>query len=255
MPSLDDLSSLAAEASRVGGTTILAAGRDPTAIEKAAGDYVTEVDRASENAIAAFLTQRCSRYPGRRRRARRLRRRPLLAGGSAGRHHQLRARLPDRRRLGRLGGGRPPHGRRRPRPVPSGDLHRCARAGSSGRTPTGAAGRTPARLGPIPGTRRRGHRLPVPAQGGHPPLPPHHERGARPLRGPPTSRCGVPRPRLGGVGRLRRLLRARPVSLGRRRGRTPDRRGGRPRHRLGRRPRLPREETSWRAHRPSTPSS
>jgi myo-inositol-1(or 4)-monophosphatase len=55
MVSLHDLSSVAAEASRVGGIAILAAGRYPTAIEKAAGDYVTEVDKASEHAIADFL--------------------------------------------------------------------------------------------------------------------------------------------------------------------------------------------------------
>jgi len=63
MASLDDLSSLAAKASRVGGTTILAAGRDPTVTEKAAGDYVTEVDRASENAIVDFLTHAAPGIP------------------------------------------------------------------------------------------------------------------------------------------------------------------------------------------------
>ena len=63
MASLDDLSSLAAEASRVGGATILAAGEDPTAIEKAAGDYVTEVDRASEDTIVDFLRKAAPGIP------------------------------------------------------------------------------------------------------------------------------------------------------------------------------------------------
>lgn len=63
MASLADLSSLAAEASRVGGATILAAGRDPTAIEKSTGDYVTEVDRASEHAIADFLAHAAPGIP------------------------------------------------------------------------------------------------------------------------------------------------------------------------------------------------
>lgn len=53
----DDLSSVAAEAARLGGATILLADRRPSASEKGAGDYVTEVDRASERAIADFLAQ------------------------------------------------------------------------------------------------------------------------------------------------------------------------------------------------------
>jgi myo-inositol-1(or 4)-monophosphatase len=53
----DDISSVAAEAARVGGATILSADRRPTATEKGAGDYVTEVDRASEHAIADFRAQ------------------------------------------------------------------------------------------------------------------------------------------------------------------------------------------------------
>lgn len=63
MASLADLSSVAASASRVGGATILAAGRCPRAIEKAAGDYVTEVDKASEHAIADFLTSAAPGIP------------------------------------------------------------------------------------------------------------------------------------------------------------------------------------------------
>jgi myo-inositol-1(or 4)-monophosphatase len=63
MASLADLSSLAAEASRLGGATIIAAGRDRTAIEKAAGDYVTEVDEASEHAIADFLAHAAPGIP------------------------------------------------------------------------------------------------------------------------------------------------------------------------------------------------
>jgi len=49
---LDELLTVAAEAARVGGATILAAGRTREAEEKSAGDYVTAVDGASEQAIA-----------------------------------------------------------------------------------------------------------------------------------------------------------------------------------------------------------
>lgn len=54
---LADLVSIASEAARVGGTTILAAGRTREGVEKSAGDYVTAVDGASERAIAEFLSQ------------------------------------------------------------------------------------------------------------------------------------------------------------------------------------------------------
>jgi myo-inositol-1(or 4)-monophosphatase len=50
-----DLISIASEAAHVGGSTILAAGRTREGVEKSAGDYVTEVDGASERAIAGFL--------------------------------------------------------------------------------------------------------------------------------------------------------------------------------------------------------
>lgn len=63
MASLADLSSLAAEASRVGGATILAAGHGRAAIEKAAGDYVTEIDKASESAIVDFLAHAAPGIP------------------------------------------------------------------------------------------------------------------------------------------------------------------------------------------------
>jgi myo-inositol-1(or 4)-monophosphatase len=51
-----DLLSIATQAARVGGETIVAAGRTRHGVEKSAGDYVTAVDGASERAIAAFLT-------------------------------------------------------------------------------------------------------------------------------------------------------------------------------------------------------
>jgi myo-inositol-1(or 4)-monophosphatase len=51
-----ELMSIASEAARVGGSTILAAGRTREGKEKSAGDYVTAVDGASERAIAGFLT-------------------------------------------------------------------------------------------------------------------------------------------------------------------------------------------------------
>jgi len=51
-----DLVSIASEASRVGGRTIVAAGRIREGVEKGAGDYVTAVDGASERAIATFLS-------------------------------------------------------------------------------------------------------------------------------------------------------------------------------------------------------
>jgi myo-inositol-1(or 4)-monophosphatase len=50
-----ELSSIASQAARVGGAIIAASGASRAASEKGAGDYVTEVDRASERAIAGFL--------------------------------------------------------------------------------------------------------------------------------------------------------------------------------------------------------
>ncbi len=55
MEDLDHLAALASQAARIGGTTILEAGREGPVVDKGAGDYVTEVDQASEVAIAAFL--------------------------------------------------------------------------------------------------------------------------------------------------------------------------------------------------------
>ena len=51
-----DLLAVATEAARVGGATILDAGRTREGVEKSAGDYVTSVDGASERAIAGFLS-------------------------------------------------------------------------------------------------------------------------------------------------------------------------------------------------------
>ena len=55
----EELSSIAAAAARAGGATIRAAAAGPMAAPqiKAAGDYVTEVDRASESAIAGQLAE------------------------------------------------------------------------------------------------------------------------------------------------------------------------------------------------------
>jgi myo-inositol-1(or 4)-monophosphatase len=52
---LGELASVAAQAARVGGDTILDAERVGPVAHKGAGDYVTEVDEASERAIAGFL--------------------------------------------------------------------------------------------------------------------------------------------------------------------------------------------------------
>jgi len=51
-----ELLSIARGAARVGGETIVAAGRTHESVEKSAGDYVTAVDGASERAIAGFLS-------------------------------------------------------------------------------------------------------------------------------------------------------------------------------------------------------
>ena len=70
---------------------------------------------------------------------------------------------------------------------------------------------------------------------------PVFERALRTLRGPPAGRGGEPRPGVDRGGRVRRLLRARPRHLGRRRRRVARPRGGRRGHRLGgRRPGLAR---------------
>jgi myo-inositol-1(or 4)-monophosphatase len=50
-----ELMSIASQAARIGGSTILAAGRTRDGVEKSAGDYVTAVDNKSERAIAGFL--------------------------------------------------------------------------------------------------------------------------------------------------------------------------------------------------------
>jgi len=64
MSRADDLASIAGRAARVGGATILAARDDPTGvIEKASGDYVTEVDRAGERAIVEFLSRAAPGVP------------------------------------------------------------------------------------------------------------------------------------------------------------------------------------------------
>jgi myo-inositol-1(or 4)-monophosphatase len=52
-----DLLSAASEAARIGGATILAAGRTLDGEQKSAGDYVTAVDKASERAIAGYLSR------------------------------------------------------------------------------------------------------------------------------------------------------------------------------------------------------
>jgi myo-inositol-1(or 4)-monophosphatase len=52
-----EIMSIASQAARVGGSTILAAGRTRDGVEKSAGDYVTVVDGASERAITGFLSQ------------------------------------------------------------------------------------------------------------------------------------------------------------------------------------------------------
>ena len=63
MGPLDELAIVAGDAARVGGDTILAAGRDRPATEKDPGDYVTEVDVASERAIARLLASRTPDIP------------------------------------------------------------------------------------------------------------------------------------------------------------------------------------------------
>jgi len=59
----DELLTIASGAARIGGATILAAGRTREAEEKSAGDYVTAVDGASERAIARFLAEATSDIP------------------------------------------------------------------------------------------------------------------------------------------------------------------------------------------------
>jgi myo-inositol-1(or 4)-monophosphatase len=59
----DELLTVAAEAARIGGATILAAGRTREGAEKSAGDYVTAVDGASERAIAASLSRATPEIP------------------------------------------------------------------------------------------------------------------------------------------------------------------------------------------------
>jgi myo-inositol-1(or 4)-monophosphatase len=60
---LDQLRTIAAEAVRVGGRVIEEAGSPSEKAEKGAGDYVTRVDRASEEAIGDFLAMRTPDIP------------------------------------------------------------------------------------------------------------------------------------------------------------------------------------------------
>ncbi len=70
----------------------------------------------------------------------------------------------------------------------------------------------------LPPASRRGcgcDRVPVPAQGTAAALPGRAVGGPGGLRGPAPARCGVPGPRLDRVRGVRRVLRARAIGLGR----------------------------------------
>ena len=188
MPWLTDLASIAAEASRVGGTTILAADRRPTAIEKTAGDYVTEVDTASERAITELLARRHARHPGRRRGAwwRPRRSRYWLVDPLDGTTNFVHG-FPIGRRIGSPRGGRPTDRRQPSTPRSSGDVPsapadtgaRLERPGSPAEPLRGLASDRRNRRSSAPGSRS-GTRRSCPA------LPPDHGGSAQ-----PTSRTSV----------------------------------------------------------------
>jgi myo-inositol-1(or 4)-monophosphatase len=60
---LRDLRAVAIAAARTGGSVVAHAARPERADEKSAGDYVTDVDRASEAAIRSFLAERTPDVP------------------------------------------------------------------------------------------------------------------------------------------------------------------------------------------------
>ena len=62
-PPVEQLRSIAEGAARVGGRVVASAARPEEVEEKAAGDYVTEVDRASEDAIRRFLADATPAIP------------------------------------------------------------------------------------------------------------------------------------------------------------------------------------------------
>src|SRR6185369_14446860 len=57
------LKGVAERAARIGARVVATAPRPTDVDEKAAGDYVTEVDRASETAIRAFLASTTPKVP------------------------------------------------------------------------------------------------------------------------------------------------------------------------------------------------
>jgi myo-inositol-1(or 4)-monophosphatase len=60
---LRELRAIALEAARTGGSVVAHAARPERVDEKSAGDYVTEVDRASESAIRSLLAERTPDVP------------------------------------------------------------------------------------------------------------------------------------------------------------------------------------------------
>lgn len=235
----------------MGGATILLADRRPSATEKGAGDYVTEVDRASERTIADFLAPRHAGRPGRGRVGRRSGERALLAGGSARRNHQLRARLPDRGRLrgaGRVG----PAGRgRRPCTLLRETTRRRGgeEPASSARTvrPRRSGSRTGPSIGPSWGPASR--------SGGRSSSPATSAPWARRSDGSRTSDGQVRRPSTwpGSPQVCSTASSSSPSRPGTLPRRPPDQGGGRRGRRLGRWSRLPRGRHPGRSPRRHPP--
>ena len=227
----------ARRAALVGGD-VIRAGRRPSEGEakRLPGDWVTEVDLASEAAIRAFLDEGNTG----RRHARR---------GVGGRTEGLRWVVDPLDGTTNFLHGFPAVGVSvalvaDEAPVAGaiqapflGDTWHAARgAGPSGNRRRGTG--TVPRVGASAGTRSRRDGIPLPPQGRLPRYLAAFAAARRPIRGSPPPRCGVPGSRLGGVRRLRRLLRAGARAVGRRGRRPPGGGSGRTRHRLGGRCRL-----------------
>ena len=180
----------ARRAALVGGDAIRA-GRRPSEGEAKGlpGDWVTEVDVASETAIQVVPRRGNTGHRDARRGVGRRDRGPSMDRRSAGRHDQLPPPLPRRRGIRRARGGPGSRRGRDPRAVPRRHVA-CARAAQerSGSPPVAAAGTVP-RVRASAGTGGGRDGIPLPPEGPASEVPGRVHRGVRPIRGSPSARA------------------------------------------------------------------
>ena len=228
-PEMDRLRRIAREAASRGGEVVSAAGRgrrSGVTAKSLPGDWVTEVDVASERAIVAFLGGETPDIPVQGEEEGGVSSGLRWVDRSARWDDELHPRLRRRRGVGRAGGSSGGQGRRHPGAVPRRGVARRGgrRRGVGARRRVGD--RLPGLGAPwseaVVGTGfpfRRKERL------GR--VPPGDDVHPRRRGGSPPAGGGVPGPRVGRVRRVRRVLRARTVGVGRRGWGSADPRGGR----------------------------